>query len=590
MAKKLKENFRRSKLKEQRLNRLKAKHKLSSKKKENEELFKMVTLENIDTLQEKEKIKTLLSLYNIVISFPDSNSDKIKLIMLFMKDNSLRIVAKASKYLRNIFMELLPSYRLNDFTNNNNPKVKKSKEVEALQNLEKNLCDSYEEFINCIDILDKSTYKKEGCNAFRELIIEILCDLFSKFYYFNHEDKLYKILIEKLADDLQSIKEKAFKSLYSVFAKVDNSQKMFDLKLAMIKRISNAIFSKDHNRFEKNVLELFIAHRIEFPDLKKDKENEQKIDLSDLKYAGDTDFTTGTKEDIKKKKKQFEEFKKEKAKIVKSLKKELNEIESKENPRIIYYMNLKILKKVLMVYFDILKNKPDSPLVLGVFTGVSALCENINVEILLDLQKCINDLIKKLLKNHKLSTSISGLKANLSITQKLTKEIQSVQDSYLISSTYQVLCELINEKQKDKHELMIIFEVIEMIMLKSRMYSNDISAAFLKRLGMLASSCQEENFTIAILLLIKRILSKYSHLSFMVDKDDDEGMDGFNYKNTTEPELCDGKLTTIINELDKIVFNYPKNKMVKKVVDYILKGEKVNIELSSLNYYEMLLK
>ena len=158
----------------------------------------MVTLENIDTLQEKEKIKTLLSLYNIVISFPDSNSDKIKLIMLFMKDNSLRIVAKASKYLRNIFMELLPSYRLNDFTNNNNPKVKKSKEVEALQNLEKNLCDSYEEFINCIDILDKSTYKKEGCNAFRELIIEILCDLFSKFYYFNHEDKLYKILIEKL--------------------------------------------------------------------------------------------------------------------------------------------------------------------------------------------------------------------------------------------------------------------------------------------------------------------------------------------------------------------------------------------------------
>ena len=73
-------------------------------------------------------------------------------------------------------------------------------------------------------------------------------------------------------------------------------------------------------------------------------------------------------------------------------------------------------------------------------------------------------------------------------------------------------------------------------------------------------------------------------------KDDDEGMDGFNYKNTTEPELCDGKLTTIINELDKIVFNFPKNKMVKQVVDYILKGEKVNIELSSLNYYEMLLK
>ena len=127
MAKKIKENFRRSKLKEQRLIRLKAKLKQSTKQKENDELFKMITVDSIDSLSEKEKFDTLLKLYKLVISFPDTNSDKLKLIMLFMKDNSLKVIARTSKYLRNIFIELLPSYRLNDQMNNgNNPKVKKS--------------------------------------------------------------------------------------------------------------------------------------------------------------------------------------------------------------------------------------------------------------------------------------------------------------------------------------------------------------------------------------------------------------------------------------------------------------------------------
>ena len=84
-------------------------------------------------------------------------------------------------------------------------------------------------------------------------------------------------------------------------------------------------------------------------------------------------------------------------------------------------------------------------------------------------------------------------------------------------------------------------------------------------------------------------MSKYSHLGYLVDKDDDEGMDGFNYKNTTEPELCDGKLTTIIKELEQTAMTFKKSKMVKRVVEYIIKGEKVNMELSSLNYYEVLL-
>ena len=84
-------------------------------------------------------------------------------------------------------------------------------------------------------------------------------------------------------------------------------------------------------------------------------------------------------------------------------------------------------------------------------------------------------------------------------------------------------------------------------------------------------------------------MSKYSQLSFLIDLDD-EGIDNFNYKNTFEPELCNGKLTNIIKEFENIKKNMKGNKMITKIIDYIIKEEKVNMELSSLNYYDFLLK
>ncbi len=99
----------------------------------------------------------------------------------------------------------------------------------------------------------------------------------------------------------------------------------------------------------------------------------------------------------------MKEFNKEKNKIIKSMIKDMNEIEKKDDSKMIYFMNLKILKKILLLFFEILKNDKDSELIGGVFNGISALCENINVEILLDLQKSIYEAIKYLIKKKKIA-------------------------------------------------------------------------------------------------------------------------------------------------------------------------------------------
>ena len=588
MGKKQKESFHKSKIKEQRILRLKSIKKEKKKQQNNSEFFKIYTQENIDKLNTKEKLEIMSQLYKILISYPESNSDKFSLMLLFLKDNSINVILKAAEYLKNIFMESIPLYRINESQNN----AKESKEVKRMKGQEKNLLLNYGLFIDDIKLLDQSFNNKKECLDLRKKFCEFLSELFEKFYYFNYEYKLYGYLVDKLSDNDIDIKKKAFLSLYNVLSKTINSKNMFELKFNIIKRIINSINNKNHKRFDENVLDLLTAHKLAFPDYVKDNENlKNKIDLSDLKYGGPSVSLSKNKQEYKKAQRNLKEFNKEKNKIIKSMIKDMNEIERKDDTKMIYFMNLKILKKILLLFFEILKNNKDSELIGGVFNGISTLCENINIEILLDLQKCIYETIKYLITKRKITLALLGLRANLNIAKKMTKEIVSVEDSYLITASYQIICFYINDLNYEikKDDLYIIFEVIDMILLKNRMYSLDTSAAFVKRLSMLCKNINNENYIIAFLLLIKRILSKYPSLNFLVDANESD-FDNFDYKNNLEPSLCNGKLTNILEELNCVLNKFHQNKNIKKLIEYIIKEQKVNIELNSLNFYDFLLK
>ena len=564
MGKKQKESFHKSKLKEQRILRLKSIKKEKRKQQNNLEFNRIYTQENIDKLNTKEKLEIMSQLYKILIAYPESNTDKFSLMLLFIKDNSINVISKASEFLKNIFIESIPLYRINESKNN----LKESKEIKKMKSQEKNLLLNYGQFIDDIKLLDQSFNNKKECLELRKKFCLILSELFEKFFYFNYENKLYSYLVEKLSDYDKDIKTTAFLSLYKILAKIDNSKNMFELKFNIIKKIINSINLKNNKRFNENVLDLLTAHKMAFPDYVKENEIlKNKIDLSDLKYGGPSADLSKNKHEYKKAQRNLKEFNKEKNKIIKSMIKDMNEVEKKDDSKMIYFMNLKILKKILLLFFDILKNNKDSELIGGVFNGISVLCENINVEILLDLQKCIYETIKYLINKKKLSLSLLGLRTNLNIAKKMTKELVSVEDSYLITSSYQIICFYINHLNYnfEKDDIYIIFEVVDMILLKNRMYSIDTCASFVKRLSMLCKNNNNENYIIAILLLIKRILSKYPSLNFLVDKNESD-FDNFDYKNYTDPSLCNGKLTNILNELDYVEKKYNKNKTIQKLI------------------------
>ena len=187
MGKKIKESFHRSKIKEQRILRLKSIKKEKQKQQNNNQFFKIFQQENIDKLSSKEKLEAMNQLYKILFSYPESNSDKLSLMLLFLKDNSITVISKAVDYLKNIFIELIPLYRINEFQNT---KQKESKEVKRTHSQEKNLLLNYGQFLDDIKLLDQSFNNKKECIEIRKKFCIVLSELFERYYYFNYEQKL----------------------------------------------------------------------------------------------------------------------------------------------------------------------------------------------------------------------------------------------------------------------------------------------------------------------------------------------------------------------------------------------------------------
>lgn len=57
-------------------------------------------------------------------------------------------------------------------------------------------------------------------------------------------------------------------------------------------------------------------------------------------------------------------------------------------------MNNDIIKEILAIYFDILKNKSNSPLLKGVFLGLPSFTSFVNVEIIWDLINVLREYLK----------------------------------------------------------------------------------------------------------------------------------------------------------------------------------------------------
>ena len=547
----------RSKLKKEREARNLVKLKKNQTKKVNDEFFTLIKRENLDNLTKDNKLEILKKLYKLITSYTQQNSDKIELLFSFCEDKSLQVVIKGLKYLRKLFLDILPNYNIRDIADKDKKK-NYSKEVEGLHKYETVLLKHYQKFLNILSIFSK--YKKKNNQKkiiLQKVSIKIIADLFEKYYLFNFNSTLYSILITKLVNHNIDIREICFKSIREVLSKNDNSKNCLELKFNLVKLICHMLFKKPHNTFSPEAIDLLIAHKIDFPEI---THHRQKKNALDKKLGED-------------------------------VANEMKEIENVEDNKIISEYNLKILKKVLLVYFDILKYKHDSIFVKKILIGIGVLSDNINIEILLDIQTNIYDFISYIFSNKekdqqiKKIIAIYALKTCLLISEKLTKEIISIDDTNLTILCFTTLKEISSVKDHlTIDDYYNFLEIIDAILIKNRQFSLDIVASFIKRLSIFLNDLSVR-IVPAFLLVVKILLLKYPGLSSMVE---DEEFDGFTDK-VNDPAITNAKQSNIVKEIKFVQEKFKKVGIISQLTEFILKSEKKNPTLASLSFFDLLL-
>ena len=223
--------------------------------------------------------------------------------------------------------------------------------------------------------------------------------------------------------------------------------------------------------------------------------------------------------------------------------------------------------------------------------GIGVLSDNINIEILLDIQTNIYDFISYIFSNKekdqqiKKIIAIYALKTCLLISEKLTKEIISIDDTNLTILCFTTLKEISSVKDHlTIDDYYNFLEIIDAILIKNRQFSLDIVASFIKRLSIFLNDLSVR-IVPAFLLVVKILLLKYPGLSSMVE---DEEFDGFTDK-VNDPAITNAKQSNIVKEIKFVQEKFKKVGIISQLTEFILKSEKKNPTLASLSFFDLLL-
>ena len=542
----------RTKLKTEREKRQQASMISKKKKATNREYFDLLTPENISTLSSTEKGEVIKTLSNLIISYPMANHDKLHLLFLFVCESNSKIVERAITAISSIFLNILPDYTgKNRFTN----KANLSKEVAVTADFETNSFNRYKEFI---EMLRNFTSNKIPQNV-RLSVVTSLGQLLEKFTLLETAQIIIKTIGIKLVDPDQIIRQAAFDSFRTILEKPiipgSDCKKWFVAKWQVIKFVVRMVKSNNHSKFDRNILDLLVFHQIEFPVYEKKKK--QKLNKNKLKEVD--------------------------KKLYKEAEREMKEVmEGERNEKLIFDQNLLIMKEILQCYFEILEDPKDGPLLAGVYDGVRKIAENINIEILSDIQTAIyNRLKRQVRRKGTMEGCISGLQCCLTISEKLTRDILPLDESNLKEITYIILRKC-GELSKD--EYLTILNMIEVLFLKNREFSNEILFAFVKQIAIFTTRV-DKRAVYSFLIILAKLMDKYAQTKDMLYEDEIES-DQFNYQ-TDDPRLAEGKQTTIVPEMKRLLEKFDDGN-VKVLVSNVLAKDNKEKVLVTGDSYDML--
>ena len=544
---------RKGKIKERRFqNKLTEHRNIESKKSNLKAEALILNVAELENYLPETKYKILDNMKKQIVGDPYSNHKLLLEAMKITSDNDFKLVCYALQIISEIFVDILPAYRIR-LPGKNEEKSQISKEQKTIREYEISLLKYYQSFLHIIEFLSKlktkkilKEYQQDNGNNREKLVIsqnvlqikrkciQCLSIFLDKLMHFNFRQNITISLIPKLYNQDYKIKQIARESLEQVL-KSDNEE-LSDIKLLIIKEFSKLLKSVKHSKFDENILDILLLPRI------------TKVGVE---IEGDPKIEE-MKQEIKllKKKRKMKEVRELQKTLVSELKEsQMNNLDSHK----IQELNKKILESIMSIYFDILRNRSNSCLLKSVLTHLPLKAGFLNIEMIWDLLEVLKGYIKdglacgRLAGGERLDGVSAGIHCALGILNSSYGKGFDTDERVFVNALY-TLIGLVMTSPATNFLIKNLLLSLHIVFITKKQFSQELISAFVKRVCLLTLHLPGI-YVPPLLLFVKIVGERYSHVGGMLEQGEDTGdIGGYNHE-VNDPVLAEAKSSTILTEL-----------------------------------------
>ncbi|CEP24939.1 NOC3 [Cyberlindnera jadinii] len=413
---------------------------------------------------------------------------------------------------------IIPAYRIRPLTEAEK-KEKVSKDVAKLRNFEQTLVLNYRAYINVLTEFAKNSSKDPQMGV---IAVKAACELSSSFKHFNYRPDVLIIVIRRICKPSAKndpVYIQCLKTLEVMLNEDDVGDVSFDIVRLLTKTLRSRKF-----RVDESALNVFLSLQI----------------LSDY----DPNATEEEKEErlkIKKKDRVHLSKKERKArKERKAIEEEMRKAEQKVSEEERERFQAEILKMLLKLYLDILRERPDS-LMASVLEGLAKIGHMANFDLLGDFLEVFREIIKDS-EDYQTREVLLSVATAFALVASHQQYKVNVDLSFFVDSLYSILLDLALDVDVEfSHKTLrladplglenrrpnvnistrieLLLRGLENIFFRSKNGSKTRALAFNKRLSMALLQTPEKS-SIAIMKFLEKLMSRYSELCGAYSTDD----------------------------------------------------------------------
>ncbi|KAJ3174945.1 Nucleolar complex protein 3 [Geranomyces variabilis] len=325
-------------------------------------------------LSAQEKLADMAS---SIIEDPEKNISNLKNIRQIGSDKDLHIRKLALLTQLAVYKDIIPGYRIRQLTEAELA-VKVTKEVKKLRQYEETLLSNYQAYLQVLENTVQSTVKSTDPADSSLLVVAIQCmaDLLTTVTHFNFRLNLMTAVVARMT--LKTPPEVSVICCNAI-CRIFSEDESGEASLEAVKLIAKAIKAKHYQVHEEVLKTLLNLHLDQAVGGKKDDEPWRK-----KKERAERDGYTNDR----KRKRNEKHVSKKMRKVErrdKEVEKEFKEAEATYDREDVLKRHTETLKFVFLIYFRILKNATNSPLLPAVLEGLARFAHLINIEFFADL-------------------------------------------------------------------------------------------------------------------------------------------------------------------------------------------------------------